>query len=167
MIRRLLVIAVLGVATSGCFVAPLALLGPVSSGFSTASLIQSGVTSGANYMVKKSTGKTITEHAMEAINKDILKQAYVPQEEQTDTLEDKFEEKLKQKYLPKNKFSAQCKKYDFYCKRMLNKNPAKRSTLLKNEVNLGCKKYDFYCKRMSQKKWLEYVNQNQSLLGSS
>ena len=157
MIRRLLVIAVLGVATSGCFVAPLALLGPVSSGFSTASLIQSTVTTGANYMVKKSTGKTISEHAMEAMNKDILQQAYLPKEK----------EKLKQIYLPKNKFSAQCKKYDFYCKRILNKNPAKRSTLLKNEVNLGCKKYDFYCKRMSKKKWLQYINQDQSLLGSS
>ena len=144
---------------SGCFVAPLALLGPVSSGFSTASLIQSGVSSGANYMVKKSTGKTIAEHAIEVMNKDIIEQAYLPK--------DKVKKKLKQKYLPKNKFSAQCKKYDFYCIRMLNKNPAKRSTLLKNEVNLGCKKYDFYCKRMSQKKWLEYVNQNQSLLGSS
>ena len=157
MIRRLLVIAVLGVTVSGCFMAPLALLGPVSSGFSTASLIQTSVTTGANYMVKKSTGKTLTEHAMEAINKDILQQAYVPREK----------EKLKQIYLPKNKFSVQCKKYDFYCIRILNKNPAKRSTLLKNEVNLGCKKYDFYCKRMSQKKWLEYVNQNQSQLGSS
>ena len=157
MIKRLLVIVVLGVTLSGCFMAPLALIGPISSGFSTASLIQSSVTTGANYMVKKSTGKTITEHAMEAINKDIFKQAYLPKEK----------ERLKQKYLPKNKFSAQCKKYDFYCTRILNKNPAKRSTLLKNEVRTGCKKYDFYCKRMSQKKWLEYVNQNQSLLGSS
>ena len=157
MIKRLLVIAVLGVTVSGCFMAPLALVGPVTSGFSTASLIQSGVSSGANYMVKRSTGKTISEHAMEVINKDILQQAYLPREK----------EKLKQIYLPKNKFSAQCKKYDFYCKRMLNENPAKRSTLLKNEVNLGCKEYDFYCKRMSQKKWLQHVNQNQSLLGNS
>ena len=159
MIKRLLVIAVLGATVSGCFMAPLALIGPISSGFSTASLIQTSVTTGANYMVKKSTGKTIAEHAMEAINKDIFKQAYFPK--------DKFKEKLKQKYLPKNKFSAQCKKYDFYCKRILNENPAKRSTLLKNEVNLGCKKYDFYCKRMSQKKWLQYINQHQSLLGNS
>ena len=157
MIKRLLVIAVLGVTVTGCFMAPLALLGPVSSGFSTASLIQSSVTTGANYMVKKSTGKTIAEHAMQAISKDIFQQAYLPREK----------EKLKQKYLPKNKFSAQCKKYDFYCKRTLNEDPAKRSTLLKNEFRTGCKKYDFYCKRMSQKKWLQYINQNQSLLGSS
>ena len=77
MIRRLLVIAVLGVTMSGCFMAPLALLGPASSGFSTASLIQSTVTTGANYMVKKSTGKTIGEHALDAINRDI-QQTYFP-----------------------------------------------------------------------------------------
>ena len=59
--------------------APLALIGPASSGFSTASIIQSGVTTGANYMVKKSTGKTITEHAIAIINKkDIYQQTFVP-----------------------------------------------------------------------------------------
>ena len=157
MIRKLLVIATLGTLLSGCYMVPMALVGPVTSGYSTVSLIQSGVTTGANFMVKKSTGKTIGEHALETISKEIFQQAYLPKEK----------EKLKQKYLPKNKFSAQCKKFDFYCKRILNKDPAKRSTLLKNEVITGCKKYDFYCKRMSQKKWLEYINQNQSLLGSS
>ena len=59
MIKRLLLIVVLGVSVSGCFMAPLAFVGPVTSGYSTASLIQSGVTTGANYMVKKSTGKTL------------------------------------------------------------------------------------------------------------
>ena len=78
MIKRLLLIVVLGVSVSGCFMAPLALIGPATSGFSTASLIQSGVTSGANYVVKKSTGKTITEHAYETLNKDVLKQTYFP-----------------------------------------------------------------------------------------
>ena len=78
MIKRLLVIATLGIFLSGCFMAPMALIGPATSGFSTASLIQSGVTTGANYMVKKSTGKTITEHAFESINKDILQQTDLP-----------------------------------------------------------------------------------------
>ena len=82
MIKRLFLIAALGVMVSGCFMAPLALIGPASSGFSTASIIQSGVTSGANYMVKKSTGKTITEHAFNAINKDIIfQQTYFPKNE--------------------------------------------------------------------------------------
>ena len=80
MIRRLLVIAALGVTVSGCFMAPLALVGPMTSGFSTASLIQTGVTSGANYVVQKSTGKTITEHAIEALNADIIEQSYAPKD---------------------------------------------------------------------------------------
>jgi len=78
MIKRLLVIAVLGVSLSGCFMAPLALIGPVTSGFSTASLIQTGVSTGANYMVKQSTGKTIGEHALDTINKDIFQHTYLP-----------------------------------------------------------------------------------------
>ena len=64
MIKRLLLVIALGVTVSGCFVAPLALIGPATSGFTTASIIQSGATTGVNYMVKKSTGKTITEHAI-------------------------------------------------------------------------------------------------------
>ena len=63
--------------------APLALIGPATSGFSTASIIQSGVTTGANYMVKRSTGKTISEHAIDAINastSSTLQQTYLPKE---------------------------------------------------------------------------------------
>ena len=78
MIKRLLLIVTLGVTVSGCFMAPLALIGPATSGFSTASIIQAGVSSGANYMVKKSTGKTISEHAYDAINKETLQQTYFP-----------------------------------------------------------------------------------------
>jgi len=78
MIKRFLLIATLGVAVSGCFMAPLALVGPATSGFSTASIIQAGVSSGANYVVKKSTGKTIGEHAIEVINKETLTQTYFP-----------------------------------------------------------------------------------------
>ena len=78
MIKRLLLIAALGAMLSGCFMAPLALIGPVSSGFSTASIIQSGVTTGASFMVKKSTGKTIGEHAIEVLNKDI-QHTYFPE----------------------------------------------------------------------------------------
>jgi len=81
MIKRLLVIAMLGTILSGCYMVPMALVGPGMSGFSTASLIQSGVTTGTNYLVKKSTGKTIAEHAINSINKDILQQTYFPQEE--------------------------------------------------------------------------------------
>ena len=78
MIKRLLLILALGVTLSGCFMVPLAMIGPAASGFSTASLIQSGFTTGANYMVKKSTGKTIAQHAVEVLNKDIMQQTYMP-----------------------------------------------------------------------------------------
>ena len=78
MVKRLLLITTLGVLLSGCFVAPLALIGPATSGFTTASIIQSGVTTGANYMVKQSTGKTISEHAIDALSKEILQQTYLP-----------------------------------------------------------------------------------------
>ena len=81
MIKRLLLISVLGVTVSGCFMAPMALIGPAASGFSTASIIQSGVTTGANYMVQKSTGKTIAEHALDAINKDVIQHTYFPTNE--------------------------------------------------------------------------------------
>ena len=82
MIKKLLLFMTLGSTLSGCFMAPMALIGPVSSGWSTASIIQSGVGSGANFIVHKSTGKTISEHAMAAINKEtteILKQSYLPE----------------------------------------------------------------------------------------
>ena len=160
MIKRLLAIAVLGVTLSGCFMAPLALIGPAASGFSTASLIQSTVTTGANYMVKKSTGKTITEHVTESIKGDVIKQSYLPN--------NKVEKKLKQPSQSYSELSERCRKFDFYCKRMLNKSPGLAKSLLPNtEFNTGCKKYDFYCKRTSKEKWLQYINQNKSLLGSS
>ena len=81
MIKRLLLLVTLGALLSGCFFAPLALIGPATSGFSTASLIQAGVSSGANFVVNKSTGKTISEHAIDVINKDIYKQTFLPKDE--------------------------------------------------------------------------------------
>ena len=80
MIKRLLLVVTLGLGLTGCFMAPLALIGPITSGYSTASLIQAGATTGANYMVKKSTGKTISEHAIDAINTSALQQTYLPKE---------------------------------------------------------------------------------------
>ena len=81
MIKRLFLLTTLGVLLSGCFMVPMAFIGPAASGFSTASIAQSAVTTGASYMVKRSTGKTITEHAYEAIGGDIsvIKQSYFPQ----------------------------------------------------------------------------------------
>ena len=82
MLKRLLLISVLGFTLSGCFMAPLALIGPAASGFSTASLIQSGITSTASYVVQKNTGKTIAQHTLDAITPDfekvILTHTYFP-----------------------------------------------------------------------------------------
>jgi len=62
--------------------APLALIGPAASGFSTASLIQSGITTTASYVVQKNTGKSIAQHTLDAITPDfekvILTQTYFP-----------------------------------------------------------------------------------------
>ena len=85
MIKTLLVLTALGVMISGCFMVPMAFIGPAASGFSTASLAQSAVTTGASYMVKKNTGKTITEHAFDTINPDIMKQSYIPKEKENVT----------------------------------------------------------------------------------
>ena len=80
MFRRLLLLATLGCLLSGCFMVPMASIGPAASGFSTASLIQSGVTTGASYMVKKSTGKSISEHAISVLEKDVMQQTYFPKD---------------------------------------------------------------------------------------
>ena len=78
MIRKLLLLVVLGITIQGCVVAPIALLGPAASGFSTASLIQTGITTSFNYNVKKRTGKTITEHVLDTVSNETLKQTYLP-----------------------------------------------------------------------------------------
>ena len=78
MIKRLLLLTTLGIMLSGCFMVPMAFVGPAVSGFSTASIAQSAITTGASFIVKKSTGKSITEHAFDAISPDIVKQSYFP-----------------------------------------------------------------------------------------
>jgi len=78
MIKRLMLVATLGLLLSGCFMAPMALIGPATSGFTTASLVQSGISTGAGFIVKKSTGKSISEHAIGAISQGILQQTYIP-----------------------------------------------------------------------------------------
>ena len=78
MIRKLLILVILGITVQGCVVAPIALLGPAASGFSTASLVQTGITTSFNYNVKKKTGKTITEHVLDTVSNETLKQTYLP-----------------------------------------------------------------------------------------
>ena len=86
MIKTLLVLTALGVMISGCFMVPMAFIGPAASGFSTASLAQSAVTTGASYMVKKNTGKTITEHVLGTISDGAIEQSYFPKEKENVTI---------------------------------------------------------------------------------
>ena len=55
-IKRMILIAAVGLLVSGCYMVPLALIGPASSGFTTASIVQSAIATTANHMVKKNYG---------------------------------------------------------------------------------------------------------------
>ena len=79
MIKRLFLLTTLGVLLSGCFMVPLAFVGPAVSGYSTASIAQSVVTTGASYIVKKNTGKSVAEHAYGLVAGDVIKQSYFPE----------------------------------------------------------------------------------------
>ena len=76
--KKILMLSVLCLTLSGCFMAPMALIGPVTSGFSTASIIQSGISTSASYVVKRSTGKSLSEHALNVLTRDTLQQTYFP-----------------------------------------------------------------------------------------
>tara|TARA_B110000438_G_scaffold184209_1_gene175944 strand:+ start:2375 stop:2647 length:273 start_codon:yes stop_codon:yes gene_type:complete len=85
MIKKLLFLTTVGLLLSGCFMTPMAFIGPATSGFSTASITQSGFSSAANYIYKKNTGKTLMEHALITLNKKkkesilkSIKQTYYP-----------------------------------------------------------------------------------------
>ena len=86
MIKTLLVLTALSIMLSGCFMVPMAFIGPAASGFSTASLAQSAITSGASYMVRKNTGKTITEHVLGTISDGAIEQSYFPKEKENVTI---------------------------------------------------------------------------------
>ena len=70
-IGKLLLIVTLGVILSGCFMTPLALISPAISGFNTTSIIKSGATAGTNHLVKKRTGKTITDIFEQNLNSNV------------------------------------------------------------------------------------------------
>jgi hypothetical protein len=78
MFKKIFLTVVMGVLLSGCFMAPMALIGPATSGFTTASLVQSGATTGISMFVKKTTGKTISQHAFDSISIEVLQQSYFP-----------------------------------------------------------------------------------------
>ncbi len=57
---------------------PMAFIGLATSNFTTASIIQSTMSSSAGYLIKKSTGKSVSEHVLEAINEEGAYQTYLP-----------------------------------------------------------------------------------------
>ena len=81
MIGRLLALATLGALLSGCYMVPMAFIGPAASGFSTASIMQAGL----GMAVKQTTGKSISEHALSAI----VKQSYLPNNNTTSSIASK------------------------------------------------------------------------------
>ena len=76
--KRILLISIAGLLMSGCYMVPLAFIGPATSGFTTTSMMQAAITSSANHMVKKATGKTFTEHALDSIDMDSITLGYFP-----------------------------------------------------------------------------------------
>ena len=78
MLKKILLLIVVGVTLSGCFISPIAFIGPATSGFSTASLMQSGATSTANFLIKKSTGKTVARHIYDTIANETMINSYFP-----------------------------------------------------------------------------------------
>ena len=78
MVKRILLISVMGLLLSGCFMVPLAFIGPATSGYTASSVMQAAITSTANHMVKKATGKSFSEHAFDAINMDDVILGYFP-----------------------------------------------------------------------------------------
>ena len=77
-IKRIILISTVGLLVSGCYMVPLAFIGPATSGFTTTSIMQAAITTTANHMVKKTTGKTFSEHAFDAIKMNDISLGYFP-----------------------------------------------------------------------------------------
>ena len=77
-IKKLLLVSAMGLLVSGCYMVPLAFIGPATSGFTASSVMQAAISTTANHMVKKATGKSFSEHAFDAINMDDITLGYFP-----------------------------------------------------------------------------------------
>ena len=86
MLKRLLAIITMGVMLTGCFMVPMAFVGPAISGFSSASVMQAGL----GIAVKQSTGRSITEHAFDAFVGNEIKQTYFPEDNTTTLVKPKL-----------------------------------------------------------------------------
>ena len=79
MIKKLLLVSAMGLLVSGCYMVPLAFIGPATSGFTASSMMQAAVSTTANHIVRKATGKSFSEHAFDAINVDDITLGYFPE----------------------------------------------------------------------------------------
>ena len=77
-IKKLLLVSAMGLFVSGCYMVPLALIGPATSGFTASSVMQAVVSTTANHIVKKATGKSFSEHAFDVVNMDNITLGYFP-----------------------------------------------------------------------------------------
>ena len=68
----------MGLFVSGCYMVPLAFIGPATSGFTASSMMQAAISSSSNHMIKKATGKSFSEHAFDTINMDNITLGYFP-----------------------------------------------------------------------------------------
>ena len=82
--KKVLLISIAGLLMSGCYMVPLAFIGPATSGYSTTSIMQAAVTSSANHIVKKTTGKTFSEHVTDTIDMNNIILGYSPLNESND-----------------------------------------------------------------------------------
>ena len=84
--KKILLISIVGLLMSGCYMVPLAFIGPATSGFTTSSMMQAAISSSASHMVKKATGKTFSEHAFDAINENNISFGYFPLNKSDDSI---------------------------------------------------------------------------------
>jgi hypothetical protein len=84
--KKIILISLAGLLVSGCYMVPLAFIGPATSGFTASSVMQAAVTSSANHIVRKTTGKTISEHAFDAIGEENISLGYFPLNKSDDSI---------------------------------------------------------------------------------
>jgi len=84
--KKIILISIAGLLVSGCYMVPLAFIGPATSGFTASSMMQAAVTSSANQIVKKATGKTFSEHAFDSIDANNVALGYFPLNKSDDSI---------------------------------------------------------------------------------
>jgi len=81
--KKIIILILLGLPLTSCYMLPMAFIGPASSGFSTASIMQSALTTTTNRVVKSTTGKTISEHVISSLQDKNLKIGFISEKKIT------------------------------------------------------------------------------------